>query len=101
MNLPFLSSPLDLQHPISLNLSRNMKVKGIKTITWYAIVAIILAVAVLPLLKASAPQYFPSMDGFRNIDCAGINCPEGQFCQSNQCHPIAPRYTNSVPMGNL
>jgi hypothetical protein len=78
-----------------------MKVKGIKTITWYAIVALVLCVAVLPLLKASAPQYFPSLDGFRNVDCTGITCPEGQFCQSNQCHAIATRYPNSVPQGNL
>ena len=78
-----------------------MKIKGIKTITWYAIVVLLLAVAVLPFLKAAAPQYFPSLDGFRNVDCAGINCPEGQFCQSNQCHTIATRYPNAVPQGNL
>lgn len=24
-------------------------------------------------------------------DCVGVTCPEGSFCQENQCHPIYPR----------
>ena len=35
-----------------------------KVATWYALIALIVAVAVLPLLKAMAPQIFP--EGFRD-----------------------------------
>ena len=77
-----------------------MKRFALKTVTWYAIVGLLLAVAVLPLLKAMAPEYFPTLDGFRDVDCRGVTCPEGQFCQSNQCLPIASRYQNNVPNGN-
>lgn len=24
-------------------------------------------------------------------DCVGVTCPEGSFCQKNQCHAIYPR----------
>ena len=80
-----------------------MKKFGIKTITWYAIAVLFIAVAILPLLKAASPQYFPS-EGFRDdISCrsAGITCPEGSFCQEKQCVAIATRYPNAVPSGNI
>ena len=76
-----------------------MKKFGLKTITWYAIIALLVAVALLPVLKAMGPQYFP--DGFRDLDCQGTTCPEGQFCAGkNQCVPIATRYQNAVPEGD-
>ena len=79
-----------------------MKKFGLKTITWYGILALVVAVAVLPLLKAAAPEYFPSLDGFRDLDCQGVTCPEGQFCGENKrCINIATRYPNAVPAGNL
>jgi hypothetical protein len=62
-----------------------MKKFSIKTITWYAIIALLVSVALLPLLKAAAPEYFPSISGFRDVDCAGVTCEEGQFCQYNKC----------------
>ena len=72
---------------------------GMKKITFYAIIALLIAVAVLPVLKAMAPRYFP--DGFRDIDCQGVTCPEGQFCAGkNNCVPIATRYPNAVPINN-
>jgi hypothetical protein len=72
---------------------------ALSTATWYAILGLLLAVAILPLLKAAAPEWFP--EGFRDVDCQGVTCPEGKFCQSNQCVDISPRYPNAVPTGNL
>ena len=78
-----------------------MKKFGLKTITWYGILALVVAVALLPILKAAAPQYFPVLDGFRDIDCKGVSCPEGQFCaEGKRCVNIATRYPNAVPAGN-
>jgi hypothetical protein len=74
---------------------------GIKTITWYALSALFLCVAILPMIKSSYPEYFPSIDGFRDVDCMGVTCPEGHFCQKKQCIPITLRYPNSVPMANM
>lgn len=65
-----------------------MKKFSIKTVTWYAIIGLLVAVALLPILKAAAPEYFPSISGFRDLDCAGITCGEGQFCQYNKCQKV-------------
>lgn len=81
-----------------------MKRVGLKSATFYAIVGLFVAVALLPILKAFAPEYFPSFEGFlgsRPLDCYKQDCPEGQFCQSNKCIPIATRYPNTVPEGDL
>ena len=50
------------------------------------------AILVLVLLVISAvfAYYFYAYEGFRNLDCKGVTCTEGQFCQSNTCHPIYP-----------
>lgn len=77
-----------------------MKNFQLKTVTWYAIVGLLVSLAILPILKAMAPEYFPSIDGFRDVDCKGVTCPEGSFCQRNQCIPIATRYPNAVPVGD-
>ena len=78
-----------------------MKKFGLKTITWYGILALVVCVALLPILKAAAPQYFPTLDGFRDIDCQGVTCPEGQFCaEGKRCVNIGTRYPNAVPAGN-
>ena len=69
--------------------------------TWYGLLAIVIAVALLPILKASAPQYFPSASGFRDLDCQGITCEEGQFCSNKRCVNVATRYPNSVPAGDV
>jgi len=80
-----------------------MKKFGLKTITWYGIIALLVAVALLPILKAAKPQYFPSTyAGFRDLDCQGVTCPEGQFCgQGKACVNIATRYGDKVPDGNV
>lgn len=76
-----------------------MKKFGIKNVTWYGILVFLVAVALLPILKAAAPQYFPSLEGFRTVDCKGVTCPEGKFCQNNTCIDIATR--GSVPTGDV
>lgn len=77
-----------------------MKKFGIKNATWYGLLVFLVAVALLPLLKAAAPQYFPGFEGFRNVDCKGVTCPEGQFCQNNSCISITAR-GGSVPTGDV
>ncbi len=81
-------------------LNGRMAKLNIKTVTWYGILGLFIAVAFLPMLKAFAPEYFPSVSGFRDLDCTGVTCGEGQFCQKNQCLNVATRYPNAVPVGN-
>jgi hypothetical protein len=66
-----------------------MKNYAIKKITMYAVIALVICVGILPILKSNVPSIFP--EGFRDVDCLGKTCPEGQFCQQNTCHPIYPR----------
>jgi len=73
-----------------------MKLPVLKKVTWYAILALFAVIALLPLLKGFAPTF----DSFRDLDCQGMSCPEGQFCKSNQCVTISPRYPNAVPTGD-
>ncbi len=75
-----------------------MKKFGMKSVTFYAIVALFIALALMPMIKAAMPGLF--MEGFRDVDCVGVTCPEGKFCQSNKCIDIATRYPNAVPGGN-
>jgi hypothetical protein len=79
-----------------------MKKFYIKTVTWYAMIGLLVAVALLPLLKASAPQYFPSVSGFTNpVDCQGVMCGEGEFCRENKCLRVTAPNTLGVPVGNV
>ena len=75
-----------------------MKKFALKSVTWYAIIGLLVAVALLPILKAAAPQYFPSMSGFADMECQGVTCGEGQFCQNKKCMNVMPPGT--VPEGN-
>jgi hypothetical protein len=76
-----------------------MKKFSLKTVTWYGIIGLLIAVAFLPILKSMAPEYFP--EGWRDIDCQGVTCPEGQFCASGKkCVNITNLYPNAVPTGN-
>jgi hypothetical protein len=99
-----------------------MKRGVMKNATWYALIALIVAVAILPILKAMAPQIFP--EGFRGgrrcagegftapppaaaaaqppNGCDGAPCSEGQFCgQDKKCWPIYVGGANgSVPEGS-
>jgi len=72
----------------------------LKTVTWYGIIGLLVAVAILPLLKAAAPQYFPTMSGFADMSCQGITCGEGQFCQNKRCMNVVAPNTLGVPTGN-
>ena len=88
-----------------------------KTATWYALIALIVAVAILPLLKAMAPQFFP--EGFHDSrgrrehfnggappaapppppSCENNPCPEGHFCSDQK--RCEPRYIGgAVPDGS-
>lgn len=31
------------------------------------------------------------VEGYRSVDCKGVTCPEGEFCQENTCKAIYPR----------
>ena len=78
-----------------------MKKFGLKSATWYGLLALIFVVALLPILKAAAPPYFPTMSGFRALDCQGVTCEEGKFCaEGKKCVDISTRYPNAVPTGD-
>ena len=42
-----------------------------------------------------AYTYYMSSESFRNIDCAGVNCKEGEFCEDNTCKALYPPITNN------
>ena len=31
---------------------------------------------------------YKSYEGYRQVDCLGVTCPEGEFCQKNTCRSI-------------
>lgn len=69
-----------------------MKVRG-----GYGLVGLftvlILAIAFLPVIRRTFARSFP--EGFRDLDCKGVTCKEGEFCQENVCRPVAAPITNS------
>lgn len=61
------------------------------------LINIFLGLGLAYLLKMVLPYQY-RMDGFRDVDCQGITCPEGKFCQNNTCKNI---YVGGpVPTGN-
>ncbi len=56
------------------------------------VVFLVLVVAFLPTIRSMFAPMFP--EGFRDLDCKGVTCKEGEFCQENVCHPIYPEITN-------
>lgn len=54
---------------------------------------LVLVIAVLPWLRTAYAPYFP--EGFRDVDCKGVTCKEGEFCQENVCRRIMPAITNN------
>ena len=34
---------------------------------------------------------YRAYEGYRNIDCIGVTCKEGEFCQENRCTTVYPR----------
>jgi hypothetical protein len=58
------------------------------------VIVLVLVVALLPWLKNTFAAVFP--EGFRDVDCKGVTCNEGEFCQENKCHKIYPAATNQI-----
>ena len=54
---------------------------------------LLLAIAVLPWIRRNYARSFP--EAFRDLDCKGVTCDEGQFCQENVCRAISPPITNN------
>lgn len=72
------------------------------------VIVLLVILALIPIAKTMFPRAF---EGFADIstdmrvqellgkgrqdsanpDCIGVTCPEGSFCQKNQCHPIYPQ----------
>lgn len=51
---------------------------------------VVLVLVGLPYLRNMFAPAFP--EGFRNVDCKGVTCDEGEFCQNNVCHSVnAPK----------
>lgn len=59
---------------------------------------IVLIIAFMPAIRNAFAPVFP--EGFQDIDCKGITCREGEFCQDNVCHSVTARATNT-PVGAL
>ena len=78
-----------------------MKGFALKKVTWYAMIGLLVAVALLPMLRASAPQYFPDIAGFADLSCQGVTCGEGQFCSNKKCVNVVAPNTLGVPSGNV
>jgi hypothetical protein len=57
-----------------------------------ALAVFFLAIVVLPFLGYSAPEGF--LDAKRDYGCdRGVVCPEGTFCQKNNCVKLYPQPT--------
>ncbi len=56
------------------------------------VVFLVLVVALLPMVRSMFAPVFP--EGFRDLDCKGVTCKEGEFCQENVCRPVMPPITN-------
>jgi hypothetical protein len=72
------------------------------------VVVLVAILALVPIVKGLFPRSFEGFQDpvtdmrIQNLlargrqdsakpDCIGVTCPEGSFCQSNQCHPIYPK----------
>jgi len=56
---------------------------------------IILVLLLLIVIAYVGYTYYMSNESFRNIDCAGVNCKEGEFCENNTCKALSPPITNN------
>lgn len=54
---------------------------------------LVVVVAFLPWLRNRFAPMFP--EGFRDTDCKGVTCQEGEFCQENTCRSVMPSITNN------
>ena len=51
-------------------------------------------VLIIVLLVVMAGVSYFMYESYRNVDCVGVSCKEGEFCQDNTCHAISPPNTN-------
>uniref|UniRef100_A0A6C0JUX1 Uncharacterized protein n=1 Tax=viral metagenome TaxID=1070528 RepID=A0A6C0JUX1_9ZZZZ len=58
------------------------------------LVVLVVVVAFLPAIRNAFAPLFP--EGFRDLDCKGVVCEEGEFCQDNVCRPVNAPNTNDV-----
>jgi len=50
------------------------------------VILVVLALVALPYLRDMFAPEFP--EAFRDLDCQGVTCAEGEFCQDNACHSV-------------
>ena len=55
----------------------------------FALILVLLVVIGVVMYTA-----YSSYEGFRSVDCLGVTCNEGEFCQENVCKAIYPPITN-------
>lgn len=61
-----------------------MSALRIKNATWYALLGLFVAVAILPILKLSSPQYFPSANASAEESFADITTCKGKACDDKK-----------------
>lgn len=67
-----------------------MSKKGGSNAVGALLLIVVLVLVGLPYLRNMFAPAFP--EGFRNVDCKGVTCDEGEFCQNNVCHSVnAPK----------
>lgn len=47
-----------------------------------------LVLGLLMLVAISTYMTYKYTEAYRTVDCQGITCDEGQFCQQNKCRSI-------------
>lgn len=47
-----------------------------------------LVLGLLILGAIAAYMSYKYVEAFRAVDCLGVTCPEGQFCQQNKCRSL-------------
>ena len=63
-----------------------------KNVLLGVVVSFVIILLVIALVKMVVPS---ALDGFADMDCYGVKCAEGQFCQEKVCRDINPKYTNN------
>ena len=60
-------------------------------------IGVVISFVILMVFISVMAMLFPTVvkDGFQDLSCYGVPCREGEFCQSGQCIPINPKYTNN------
>ena len=53
-----------------------------------------LVMALLVVAAVLGYSAYSAYEGYRTVDCLGVVCSEGEFCQQNTCTSITPPITN-------